>query len=244
MPTWENIHGTCVKEREKGGREGAQGHVYAESVGLGPATKTLHQKASELAQGFNSFSRTNCPIRFTDVDTGRVYTNPGAHPKVGEYVIVEDYIEGDYKKWCNNYGFVSTESFSMPAFMHWSWVHTKGELMIADLQGVWKQEGFVLTDPVIMSLNNSYGVTDTGVEGMIMFFHKHQCNQFCQGLPKPTPSDFVGRIPQHQLQACMAMLATLRDATTYKNELKFDAWTRENVAAVLRGVAQRNLGWR
>ena len=216
-----------------------------ETIGLGHATKALHQKASELAQGFNSFSRTNYPIRFTGVDVHRVTkSSPVSTPKLGEYVIVEDYIEGDYKKWCNNYGFVSTESLSMPAFMHWSWVHTKGELMIADLQGVWKQEGFVLTDPVIMSLNNSYGVTDTGVEGMIMFFHKHQCNQFCQGLPKPTPSDFVGRIPQHQLQACMAMLATLRDATTYTNELKFDALTRGIVAAVLRGVAQRNLSWR
>ena len=205
-------------------------------------TKAVHQKASELAQGFNSFSGTNYPIRFTDIKTHKVVKGaPWTRPSVDEYVIVEDYIPGDYKKWCNNYGFVSTESESMPAFMHWSWVHTKGELMVADLQGVWKREGFVLTDPAIMSLNNSYGVTDTGVEGMIMFFYKHLCNQFCQSLPKPKPSDFVGRIPQPQLEACMRMLQSLGGSTTYTNELKFDAWTRQNVAAVLRGVAQRNL---
>ena len=205
-------------------------------------TVKIHKKAAELAQGFNSFSRTNFPIRFTEVDVFEVISqgaDPNSTPKLGESVIVEDYIEGDFKKWCNNYGFISAESKSLPAFMHWSWVHTGGELMVADLQGVWKQDGFVLTDPVIMSLNNSYGPTDTGAEGMVMFFYKHKCNSFCQHLPKPATSDFVSYVPRYQLATCLSNLQQLEDATTYRVDLNFGSETRQIVASVLRGVAAR-----
>ena len=110
-------------------------------------TVKIHKKAAELAQGFDAFSRRNL-IRFTKVSVFQVTSqgDPNGTAKLGENVIVEDYIEGTFKKWCNNYGFISAESDYLPAFMHWSWVHTRGELMVADLQGVWKQDGFVLTD--------------------------------------------------------------------------------------------------
>ena len=204
-------------------------------------TLKVHTKATELAGGFNSFSGTDHPIRFTEVDVLKVTSrcDPTTRPKLGEYVITEDYIEGQYKKWCNNYGFLSRESLSMPAFMHWSWVHTKGELMVADLQGVRKDNCFFLTDPVIMSMDNSYGCTDTGVEGMIMFFYKHECNQFCRSLPKPSLSDFVGKIPTPMLEAAKFMLQTLNNSTTYKIELKFDAQTKKKVTEVLRDIARR-----
>ena len=38
---------------------------------------------------------------------------------------MEDYIPGDFIKWCSNYGYISPKSALMPAFMHWSWVHSK-----------------------------------------------------------------------------------------------------------------------
>ena len=204
-------------------------------------TVKIQEKAAELAQGFNAFSRTNYPIRFTKVSVFQVtsQSDPNATPKLGESVTVEDYIEGDFVTWCNNYGSISPESKSLPAFMHWSWVHTRGELMVADLQGVWKQDSFVLTDPVIMSLNNSYGQTDTGAEGMVMFFYKHQCNSFCQHLPKPATSDFVSYIPRYQLATCLSNLQQLQGATTYRVDLNFGPETRQVVASVLRGVAAR-----
>ena len=203
----------------------------------------IHEKAAELAQGFNAFSGTRYPVRFTKVSVFKVTcqgADPNATARLGESVIVEDYIEGNFKKWCNNYGSISPESESLPAFMHWSWVHTGGELMVADLQGVWKQDGFVLTDPVIMSLNNSYGPTDTGTEGMVMFFYKHQCNSYCQHLPKPATNDFVSYIPRYQLATCLSNLQQLQGATTYRVDLNFGPETRQIVASVLRGVAARN----
>ena len=205
-------------------------------------TVKIYTKASELAQSFNEYSKTDHPVSFTGVDVVFVSClfDQSAVPKIGEYVVVEDYIEGEYKKWCNNYGYLSTESQSMPAFMHWSWVHTKGQLMIADLQGVRGDDRFSLTDPVIMSVDNSYGPTDTGVEGMIMFFQKHECNKFCRNLPKPKLSDFVGEIPTPLLDACKQMLLSCNNSTTYKFELKFDAQTKTKVATILQQVASRH----
>ena len=106
-------------------------------------TLRIHKKASQLSRGFNSFPRTNYPIRFTEITVHNVYnqsTDPISRPKLDESVIVEEYIAGEFNKWCSNYGFISAESQSMPAFMHWSWVHTRGEMMVGDLQGVWKPD--------------------------------------------------------------------------------------------------------
>ena len=207
-------------------------------------TVKIHKKASDLARGFNAFSATRYPIRFTDIQVFYVTrtSDPNSTPKLGQSVTVEDYIEGDFKKWCNNYGFISSDSQSLPAFMHWSWVQTRGELMVADLQGVWtKGDGgrFFLTDPAIISLNNSYGPTDTGAEGMLMFFYHHKCNDFCRSLARPTPSDFIARVPQHELRECMGKLDQLQSATTYTVDLNLGFYTRQIVASVLRSVAAR-----
>ena len=61
-------------------------------------------------------------------------------PRLNEYCTTEDFLFGEVKKWVNNYSaYIYTDetlsaAVSTPAFMHWSWYHTKGE-MIADLQG-------------------------------------------------------------------------------------------------------------
>ena len=57
--------------------------------------------------------------------------------------------------------------------MQWSWCYTIGEKMISDLQGVADNRNYTLTDPAILSLTDKYGVTDTGVEGMVKSFFKH-----------------------------------------------------------------------
>ena len=140
-----------------------------------------HKKAKELAAGFNTFSKTNYPIYYTDLEVFHVTEegNREQGPYLNEYFLVEVYIEGSFTKWCNNYGYCNDEAktshISMSAFMHWSWAHTKGELMIADLQGVRYDNHYVLTDPAIYK---KYGITDTGVKGMFMFFHFHSCNSF------------------------------------------------------------------
>ncbi len=209
-------------------------------------TVEMHKEAQKLAEGFNRFSKTNFPLKFTDVDVVIITeTNtPDSTPKLNEYCVVEDYIPGQFNKWCNNYGFISAEAkssnSSMPAFMHWSWCHSNGEKMISDLQGVRSDDpqSYTLTDPAMLSLTNSYGVTDMGVEGMAMFFLHHECSSFCERLSKPQKSDFLGVIPDRQLSATMQQLKNLGDATTYTHELKFPPGVREGITTVFRRVAR------
>ena len=206
------------------------------------STVEIQEESQKLAEGFNKYSRTNYPIQFTDVNILRVTRQSGnATPKLNEYVVVEDYIPGQFKKWLNNYGYISDEvSFakSMPAFAHWSWWHTGGEKMIADLQGVRSDDGYTLTDPVLMSgsVNGKrYGCTDTGVEGITMFFFNHKCNDFCSSLPKPTPYSLG--IPQYQIRSVTQQLQEIFNATAYSHELKLPFEIRSRLVQPLKSTA-------
>ena len=205
-------------------------------------TLNIHKEAQKLAQEFNQYSNTNYPIEFTDVSVQRV-TSKGstATPKLNEYVIVEDYIPGQFKKWCNNYGYISDEvsfAISMPAFAHWSWWYTNGEKMIADLQGVRGNCSYTLTDPVLLSGTvdgRRYGCTDTGVEGIAMFFLNHNCNQFCSNLPKPSINSLG--IPQSQIRAVTQQLQQILNATAYSHELKLPYPIRSSLVQPLKTIA-------
>lgn len=204
-------------------------------------TVKINKKAQEMATAFNSLTNTSRPITYSDVHVMQV--TGGAQldrpPKLNEYVTCEDYIPGNFTKWCNNYGYIGTGSSSLPAFMHWSWWYTDGEEMVADLQGVQRGDAYLLTDPVIMSLSQTYGATDTGVEGMAMFFlHHTTCNSFCSNLPKPTPAHFHRIIPPQYLQAAQTLLAQVGGSTTYKVELKFPQSIRSRVIARFREIAR------
>ena len=210
-------------------------------------TKLVQEEAQEMAKGFNDYYQTNYPIKFTEMDVMQVLsrTDPEATPRVGESVIVEEYIEGNFKKWCNNYGFISEEAertaISMPAFMHWSWWKNDGQMMIADLQGVKQKDGYLLTDPVILSDsgNNQYGCTDMGVEGMAMFFTKHRCNSFCENLPAPKFEDFVGQIPAQTLRLCRTAIPCTQNCTAFVSELKLTGPVKAAVLRTFRNVAAR-----
>ena len=198
-------------------------------------TIEIQKKAQELARKFNNESNCTRSIEFVDVVVYVVTNSPSGTPKLDEYVVVEDYIPGNFVKWCNNYGYISPNSELMPAFMHWSWVHTRGDLMIADLQGVRNDSEYYLTDPVLMSNTSGgkYGCTDTGVEGIAMFFLHHTCNQFCKMLPKPTPRDVVTTPGAQQL------LASIKTSTAYSNELKFPQYIQQRMMTVFPTIATR-----
>ena len=200
-----------------------------------------YKKAQESAPGFNSYSQTTRPIYFTEVHVMTVLrqVDPSASLKLHEYCTCEDYIEGNYKKYCNNYGYIDPAAHSLQAFMHWSWWRSDSEVMVSDLQGVRDDERYLLTDPAICSLSGIYGETDTGVEGMIMFFLRHQCNEFCTKLPMPFLHNFVGIIPQELLAKCKKLLTEIGNSTTYKIELKLPADMKRKVAEVFRTIARR-----
>jgi hypothetical protein len=68
------------------------------------------------------------------------------------------------------------------AFSHWSWVYTKGNSLVCDLQGVLGKECFHFTDPAIHSGMERFGATDLGRNGHHRFFKTHECNPLCRAL--------------------------------------------------------------
>ena len=154
-------------------------------------------------------------------------------------MLVEDYLPGNFTKWCKNNGYISSASELMPAFMHWSWVHSRGEVMIADLQGVLSGSTYRLTDLALLSNTTEgvkYGCTDTGVEGMAMFFLRHTCNQYCWGLPRPTVADVVGHGSLRAIQ-----LQSIVPSTAYTQELKLPAHIKETMITVFPLVASKQI---
>jgi hypothetical protein len=94
---------------------------------------------------------------------------------------VENYIEGDYEKYTNNNGWLGNSELanSVAAFSHFTHHHTKGQLMVVDLQGV----NTILTDPVIHCISTeAFGKTNLGKPGMKRFFQTHKCNTVCGNL--------------------------------------------------------------
>ena len=206
-------------------------------------TVKITEKAKEIASAFNAQVVTSRPITYTNVHVMKVIerSDPYKVPKLNEYVTCEDFIPGNFQKWCNNYGYIDDKSTSLPAFMHWSWWHTDSEMTVADLQGVRKDKSYLLTDPAIMSLSpGGYGATDTGPEGICMFFLKHKCNTFCAYLPKPTIDRFQGILPDDVLESAKAMVENNHGSTTYPHELKFPPHTRDRVAAKLREIVKES----
>ncbi|KAK1940562.1 Alpha-protein kinase vwkA [Phytophthora citrophthora] len=94
----------------------------------------------------------------------------------------EPYIEGEYKKYNNNNGWIRDDgldfSETAQAFSHFTWQRTFGELMVVDLQGV----GGIFTDPQIHSKSGEFGYGNLSEVGMTAFFATHECNGVCSAL--------------------------------------------------------------
>ncbi len=112
--------------------------------------------------------------------------------KSTSFLCYEPQIEGEYKKFNNNYGYVSGRNYNeiLNAFSHWTYNYTKGYIMVVDLQGVISGSKFILTDPAIHCEEDSgealgllrFGNTNLGKKGMKQFLRTHSCNNVCISL--------------------------------------------------------------
>ncbi|CAK9060768.1 Alpha-protein kinase 1 (AK1) [Durusdinium trenchii] len=104
----------------------------------------------------------------------------------------EAFLEGSQRgflKWINNRGEIlipeGSSNYSMvpEAFAHFSLDDSGGQMMVADLQGVLLGSKRVhLTDPQILSLDQSFGAADLGSAAMQRFRSMHVCNKLCRKL--------------------------------------------------------------
>eukprot|EP01133_Synstelium_polycarpum_P004097 gene4097-4781_t len=133
---------------------------------------------------------TSCVLEFIDRTSGELICG------------VEPYVEGQYRKYNNNSGFVSNDERNTPqSFSHFTYEHSNHQLLIIDIQGV----GDHYTDPQIHTYDGiGYGVGNLGQKGFEKFIDTHKCNAICQYLnlqminPKSEKSD-CGTVPRPDL---------------------------------------------
>ena len=91
--------------------------------------------------------------------------------------------------------------------------------MIADLQGVRKDDAYHLTDPCLLSVTHGgkYGCTDMGIEGMAMFFLNHNCTNSCRNIPKPG----VRGVSKEQIATALSNQQRISTSTAYSHEVSF-----------------------
>lgn len=145
--------------------------------------------AEYLAAKFNTLPKlkdlTNCVKKIKFILVKLIFEPIGPHQY--RNMTMEKFIEGTYKKYSNNAGFVDLNdpSYTLQAFSHWTHEHTNGNIMVIDLQGIvtGKDDMYLLTDPCIHSTDYlRFGRTNLGKPGMKRFFETHVCNIICHAL--------------------------------------------------------------
>jgi hypothetical protein len=140
-----------------------------------------HQLAKDLVEIWNDLNSTSKSYEITSptraymkfVDKTGVFV-------MGEWVLVEKFIDGNWEKFNSNSGWVGNSETSVQAFCHWTYHYSGGKYLFCDAQGARDHIGYYLTDPCIMSVTKEYGITDLGSEGISIWFSNHTCNKFCQ----------------------------------------------------------------
>lgn len=138
-------------------------------------------KALEIVNRFNQLNIINKVIKI-NVPEVWYFTDDGSDEWSGQRHLCEPFIE-NYEKFNSNTGW-NDDSTSwgevLQALSHFSYHLSGGNYVVCDLQGGIYQHEVVLSDPVILSRNREYGVTDLGPDGINSFFSQHDCNEFCR----------------------------------------------------------------
>ncbi|KAI0907278.1 kinase-like domain-containing protein [Ustulina deusta] len=141
------------------------------------------------------------------LNTPQIWT----YDTTGAKNLVEPMIE-NFEKFNSNSGWADTTSGAwsqaMQALSHFSYHNSGGQLLLCDLQGGSYRDGYILSDPVIMSQLQNYGPTDLGPEGIRSFFQRHQCGQFCRREWHQPKYQGKAKIPMRQGTSMVARLPT------------------------------------
>ncbi|KAL2679257.1 hypothetical protein Neosp_010024 [[Neocosmospora] mangrovei] len=137
-------------------------------------------KALEIVNRFNELNLIDKDIKINV--PGIWQFEDGDEEWAGSKVLCEPFIQ-NYQKFNSNSGW-NDDSRAwgevMQALSHFSYHVSGGQFVLCDLQGGIYQREIVLSDPVILSRNRDYGVTDLGPEGISSFFSQHRCNNYCR----------------------------------------------------------------
>jgi hypothetical protein len=179
-------------------REDWEKAVFKEykTIGNGSNTKDKYLElldcqtvAEYLAQEFNNLpsiiDKTAVVKKIKFIMTKLVF-QPLGHGKYRN-MTMERFIEGSYKKFSNNAGYVNYDdpALTLQAFSHWTYERTNGNMLVVDLQGITIDDNqtYLLTDPCVHSTNlKRFGRANLGKAGIKRFFQTHVCNVICLAL--------------------------------------------------------------
>lgn len=147
--------------------------------------------------------------------------------KEDEWIAVEPDIGEPYEKFVSNTNWVNKNiGDTIPAFMHWNWVYSKGEKVVSDIQGVKKDKCYQLTDPAIQSINYEYGSTDLGPYGLLVFLAKHEHNDYCKDLPWPS-------------NECINLLKNYHQSTSKRTNFSFEFKNDPNIKGLYENIKNK-----
>ena len=118
--------------------------------------------ASALAEEFNKVASPPPSRQMRYVGASVASVEDGKHEK---HFFVEEVLDGDFTRYSYNSGYWEEEKLDewLLKFALWTHAVTGGYLMVTDLQGIATQDGYVLTDPVVLCTDLSrFGVTNMG----------------------------------------------------------------------------------
>jgi hypothetical protein len=126
----------------------------------------VNSVASALAAEFNRTQRppADRQMRYVLSSVATVETAKGSRT-----YFAEPFLEGSFTRFSYNTGLWEEDRLDpwLLRFALWTYEVTGGFLMVADLQGIQSDQGFVLTDPVILSTDlRRFGNTNLGAEMM------------------------------------------------------------------------------
>ncbi|KAF8861838.1 kinase-like protein [Acephala macrosclerotiorum] len=136
------------------------------------------------------------------------------YEETGHKALIEPMI-GSFEKFNSNTGWAPNTGAewgeAMQALSHFSYHDSNRQFLLCDLQGGVYQNGYVLSDPVIMSQAQDCGPADLGPNGINSFFQRHRCGRFCsRQWAKPA---VIGKavFPMRQGTSMIAQLPTRHD---------------------------------
>ncbi|KAM8983338.1 transient receptor potential cation channel subfamily M member 6 isoform 1-T1 [Ara ararauna] len=142
--------------------------------------------AQKLIYTFNQVKPHTIPYTPRFLEVFLIYCH-----SANQWLTIEKYMTGEFRKYNNNNGDEITPSSLleelMLAFSHWTYVYTRGELLVLDLQGV----GENLTDPSVIKPEDKksgkmvFGPANLGEGAIRNFITKHRCNSCCRRLKLP-----------------------------------------------------------
>ncbi|KAM0262187.1 hypothetical protein ACHAQJ_001932 [Trichoderma viride] len=138
-------------------------------------------KSLEIVDKFNQSNFINRTIR-VNIPQVWYFTDECPDEWAGQRFLCEPFIQ-NYQKFNSNTGWNDSSiawGEVMQALSHFSYHITGGNYVLCDLQGGVYQHETVLSDPVILSRNRDYSVTDLGSDGIGSFFSQHSCNDYCR----------------------------------------------------------------